>query len=528
MPLIKKNLNDKVLIFIILIFSLCFNQYFGNRGVFPADSFAFFDSGYRILNGEFPFKDYWVVSGVFIDYFQAFLFFLFGYNWQVYVLQASLVNALFSVLTFFILKKFKLDSLSSFFYCICLSILAYPTSGTPFVDHHSAFLSFIAVYVFILAIKENKKIYWLLIPFIFGFAFLSKQVPTAYIIASTTVVFVYNSFFSQTKENIRNIFLIISSFLLFILILLLTFKLSGITLTSFIQQYLIYPTLIGEERIGDYEINFNNFMIKYKLIHVVFFLLIITSILNIRSKKNYFKSVDFSIFLVIFFTVISLIVHQILTKNQNFIFFLIPILSALAHIEINKIRVNFKRYFVIFLIIFCTFASYKYNKRFNIDRKFHELVYVDFKNAINAKNIDNKFYGLSWITPSIKNKEQNIKEVENIKEIKNFLREQNDNNMLISNYSFFSILLNKSINAPNRWYPTDGTAFPIKNSKYFNNYKKFFINLLKKNNIKTIYTSEEIEEKIIFDYLSEECFEKKKIKSFFISYELNKNCKDLK
>ena len=78
MPPIKINLNDKVLIFIILIFSICFNQYFGNRGVFPADSFAFFDSGYRILNGEFPFKDYWVVSGVFIDYFQALLFLIFG------------------------------------------------------------------------------------------------------------------------------------------------------------------------------------------------------------------------------------------------------------------------------------------------------------------------------------------------------------------------------------------------------------------------------------------------------------------
>ena len=32
------------------------------------DTFAFFDTGYRVLNGEHPFKDFWVVSGPFIDY----------------------------------------------------------------------------------------------------------------------------------------------------------------------------------------------------------------------------------------------------------------------------------------------------------------------------------------------------------------------------------------------------------------------------------------------------------------------------
>ena len=83
---LKKNfLNEKICLFLILFFSIIFNYHSGNRGVFPADSFAFFDSGQRILNGQFPFKDYWVVSGPFIDYFQAFLFSLFGINWQVYI-----------------------------------------------------------------------------------------------------------------------------------------------------------------------------------------------------------------------------------------------------------------------------------------------------------------------------------------------------------------------------------------------------------------------------------------------------------
>ena len=77
----KNNINisahkDKILIFFLFLFSLLINQYYGNKGIFPLDSFAYFDTGFRILLGEYPFKDYWIIHGPFIDYFQSF-FFLF-------------------------------------------------------------------------------------------------------------------------------------------------------------------------------------------------------------------------------------------------------------------------------------------------------------------------------------------------------------------------------------------------------------------------------------------------------------------
>ena len=67
--------KKKILIFILFLLSLLINQYYGNRGVFPVDSFAHFDTGFRILLGEYPFKDYWIVSGPFVDYLQAIFFF---------------------------------------------------------------------------------------------------------------------------------------------------------------------------------------------------------------------------------------------------------------------------------------------------------------------------------------------------------------------------------------------------------------------------------------------------------------------
>ena len=108
-------------------------------------------------------------------------------------MHASFVNVVSSLITYFILKNFKLNNYFCFFYSILFSILAYPSSGTPFVDHHSAFFSLIGVYFFILAIKEQKKLFSILFPIFFGFAFLSKQVPSSYIILSVIFVLVIYS-----------------------------------------------------------------------------------------------------------------------------------------------------------------------------------------------------------------------------------------------------------------------------------------------------------------------------------------------
>ena len=68
--------NDKFLLFIIFLVSFLLNKNYANIGVFPIDTFYHFDAGFRVLNGEYPIKDFWVVSGIFVDYLEAF-FFLF-------------------------------------------------------------------------------------------------------------------------------------------------------------------------------------------------------------------------------------------------------------------------------------------------------------------------------------------------------------------------------------------------------------------------------------------------------------------
>ena len=107
MSLKEKLYSENFLIIVIFFFSLFFNQYFGNRGIFPLDSFSHFDTGYRILNGEMPFRDFWVVSGPLIDFLQAFLFLIFDVNWQTYLLNASILNGIFAAFTYKLFLEFE-------------------------------------------------------------------------------------------------------------------------------------------------------------------------------------------------------------------------------------------------------------------------------------------------------------------------------------------------------------------------------------------------------------------------------------
>ena len=68
------NKNNLIYIFFLTIFSVLLNQYYGYQGILPIDSFLIFNSGYDLLNGNLPFKDYWTIKEPFIDLLQAVFF----------------------------------------------------------------------------------------------------------------------------------------------------------------------------------------------------------------------------------------------------------------------------------------------------------------------------------------------------------------------------------------------------------------------------------------------------------------------
>ena len=151
------NLNLNLInVFLLILFSFYINFYYSSLGVLAQDTFAYYDVGYRVMNGDVPFKDYWTVSGPFIDYLQSALFYLFGVNWEVYILNGSIINIFITVLFYQVLKNYNLNIFVNLFYSICFSILANPSMGTAFPDHYSTFLSLAGIFFYFLAIKKKK------------------------------------------------------------------------------------------------------------------------------------------------------------------------------------------------------------------------------------------------------------------------------------------------------------------------------------------------------------------------------------
>ncbi len=188
--------NNKFFIFISLfLFSFLINQHYGNRGIFPIDSFLIFDAAHNILSGNHPFKDYWLITGPFLDYIQALFFLVFEVNWFSYVLHASLLNALLTLYSFYFFTKIGLKNLYAFIYSIGVSILAYPPVGTPFIDSHAIIFCVLSLYSFSLAILLKKNLFWFLTPVLLIFSFFSKQIPSPYLTLLFITITIFSFFF---------------------------------------------------------------------------------------------------------------------------------------------------------------------------------------------------------------------------------------------------------------------------------------------------------------------------------------------
>ena len=55
-----KSFKELPLLLGILIYAYIVNWYTGNIGIIPIDSFGFLDTGFSILKGHLPIRDFWI------------------------------------------------------------------------------------------------------------------------------------------------------------------------------------------------------------------------------------------------------------------------------------------------------------------------------------------------------------------------------------------------------------------------------------------------------------------------------------
>ena len=85
----------------ILIYSYLVNWFSGNIGIIPIDSFGFLDTGHSILHGHLPIRDFWIFTGLLVDYMEALFLFIFGNNWNSHLAHSSFMNIIATLGVFF-------------------------------------------------------------------------------------------------------------------------------------------------------------------------------------------------------------------------------------------------------------------------------------------------------------------------------------------------------------------------------------------------------------------------------------------
>ena len=512
---IKKLFNTHFFYTIIIIlFSFSINFYYSKLGVFPIDTFLHYDSAYRILENEIPFRDYWIVSGLVVDVIQSIFFKLFGTNWFAYILHSSIFNCLVALFTYFFLIELKLNKFKATFYTFSFAILAYTISGTPFVDHHAAFFLLIATFLIIKNLKLQRNYLWVLIVFLFFLSFLSKQVPVTYASLLYSVILFY---YLIKKKEINRIFVILSSIFIIIIVFLIILKIVGIDLKIFFIQYIDFPRSIGSSRLEYLDITVNSLFNHYKFLIFPIIIIIWMKFRKINLKKKISFSEENVSLMILLALAFSLIFHQIMSKNQIFIYFLIPIFFGYLDSTFNESKENSKKFISIFLIIFLTFITLKYHFRYNEPRKFHELATVNLGDAIKANLMHESLNSLSWINPLFKGNANDEISILRIAK-KRFDNLKKNEVMLITHYQFLQSITKKKLNYPNRTYTTDGVSMPSRNNKHYKSYKNYLINKIKKEKISEIYffKHESISNKVVTDYIDKKCYSIKEDEIFLI------------
>ncbi len=549
-------LINLIFVSIIIIFSAYINSFFGHRGLMPLDDLQNFNSGYRVLNGDFPFKDYYSISGPLLDIFQSFFYKLFGINWNSFILHSSLFNCLYSISIFYFLKNYKFSNKLSLLYSLCSGILMSPTAGNPTVEHHSLILGTISLILFIISSKEKYNILFFLVPIILLISFFIKQVPTAYFIILISIIYFLQAF---RKTKIIDILFVLIIGIIFLFIILYFFQKNGVQIKTIIEQYILIASSLGENRIS--QINLESSFEVFKKLLFLFFC-IVPVLLNYLNTKNYdFLITSFGLFILILF-------YELHSMNQLITFSLLPIFIFFAHkkiLEMSKSNflttffiiiiiysfyriLRFETYYIVVFLFFLIFIFViKYKNKFKIEylvvtyllistalyfekyiklRQWDDILF-DKKKIFKGEEIDLKFKNLKWQTVYFDN---TIKEKKFLLEMKNFLETQKETNYLfISDYQLFNVILKRKDFSPVKYWHYN-TSFPGKLHPNRENFENFFKLKLKENNVELIISDgTAISLKNIYDFSwIKNCLIKKEIKKFgnknIIILKINLNC----
>ena len=362
-------------------------------------------------------------------------------------------------------------------------------------------------------------------PIVLAISFLTKQTPTGNIFL---IILFLSSIYFIINFNIKKIllgFLGSATIISFFFIVLFITK---IPIESFYEQYILFPISIGETRVQYFlfPLEFSRVFLRFKLIHIPLLILFFISIIKIKDDLKHLKSNDFLIVISLITSSFVFIAHQLMTINGMFVFFIIPILGAFAHIYFLDKYKN-KNYILYFIIILSIGSTIHYTYKYIHKRDFMDLRKANFSKAIDANLIDSKLNGLKWISCHYPNNPKN--EISSLKESINLIASDERIKGIITEYQFISVILGKYDYSPSQVWFINHVVNQNKDSKFYKSYKKLLINQIKKHKVKIFYVIYPFwdSDKIFENGLNKNCYTKNKLNDIMDSYTI-KECDDLK
>ena len=158
-----------------------------------------------------------------------------------------------------------------------------------------------------------------------------------------------------------------------------------------------------------------------------------------------------------------------------------------------------------YIYYFSTFYYFETNVN---SRKYKDISYKKNIISFDGSKIDKFFQDLNWRLNSEVSEELFIKK---IKSTIAFLKELDQNYILITDFQFYNLILNNKDFSPVKYWATE-ISYPSKKNKLRKNFEKFFLEKILNNNIEYIIVDQNttlLKESISdFSFLSK-CLENK-------------------
>jgi len=382
-----------------------------------------------------------------------------------------------------------------------------------------------SVFCFALALKTDLKIYWFILPIFLALSFLTKQTPTGHIfIIISLLSAIYFLFNFNLKKILYGLLGSISIVSIFFIILFL----GKVPLSSFIDQYVLFPLTIGKIRYDYFllPLEFSRIVLRFKLIHLASIILVLVSIKYIINNFKYLVHKEFLITLSLILTSYAFIAHQLMTINGMFIFFIIPVLVGFSHIYYLK---HFKenKYILPFLLILSISSTVWYGNKYINKRDFMDLRNANMNINIGAEILDDRLKGLKWISCLAPKNPK--KELSNLLEVVKIIKNDDREKIIVTDYQILSVVMSIYDYSPSQVWFLNHVAFSNKKSIHFKKYKKFLIDHLNKNKTKIVYIVKPLwgGNEVFEVGLDKSCLKKTKITEILDSY-LLQQCVELK